>query len=469
MALCFFLLVNWQCAYNPVTGKKELNFMSESQEMALGKQSDPEIINFYGLYQDDKMQAFINEKGKEMGKISHRPELDYQFRILDSPVVNAFAVPGGYVYFTRGIMAHFNNEAEFAGVLGHEIGHITARHSAKQYTSQTALQLGFILGMVTSKKFREFSDVAGVGLQLMFLKFSRNHESQSDKLGVEYSTKIGYDAHQMADFFQTLQRMRQNAGGEAIPTFMSTHPDPADRYNTVHRLAEKAQAGLDKSKLKVNRDSYLRMIDGIIYGDDPRQGYVENNTFYHPEMRFEFPIPNGWKTVNTPAQVQIAPSNGEAMIILSIAAEKTLEAAKQKITETDSLRIINSKNTRVNGLPALVFLSDVGKSLRLLTYLIEYNGLIYKFYGLAEPVNYNKYSRQFEQTFSRFRQLTDPSKINVQPERIRIKSAKRSGTLRSVLKDFRMPDNRLEELALLNGMKLTDQVKTGTLIKILEK
>ena len=466
-ALC--VLINWQCAYNPVTGKKELSFMSESQELALGKQSDPEIISFYGSYEDEKMQAFINEKGKEMGKISHRPELDYQFRILDSPVVNAFAVPGGYVYFTRGIMAHFNNEAEFAGVLGHEIGHVTARHSAKQYTTQTALQLGFVLGMVTSKKFREFSDVGGVGLQLMFLKFGRNHESQSDKLGVEYSTKIGYDAHQMADFFQTLSRMRDNSGGETIPTFMSTHPDPVDRFNTVHRLADKEQANVDKSSLAVNRDSYLRMIDGLTYGEDPRQGYVENNKFYHPEMKFEFPIPSGWKTVNMPSQVQVAPSNGEAMILMSLAAEKSLSEAKQKILETDSLRVVSSRNERINGLNASIFLADIGKSLRLLTYLIEYNGLIYKFHGMAEPVNFSKYDRSFERTFENFKRLTDQSKINVKPDRIRVKSVKKSGTLRSVLQSYRMPNDRLEEMAVINGMKLTDQLKTGTKIKIVEK
>ena len=176
--------------------------MSTKQELALGKQSDPSIVGTFGKYDDDRLQKFINEKGKQMAAISHRPNLPYEFKILDSPVVNAFAVPGGYVYFTRGIMAHFNNEAEFAGVLGHEIGHITARHSAKQYSSQMIGQLGFVLGMVLSEDFRQYSNLAGTGLQLAFLKFGRNHESQSDKLGVEYSTEIGYDAHEMAGFFK---------------------------------------------------------------------------------------------------------------------------------------------------------------------------------------------------------------------------------------------------------------------------
>ena len=128
------LLIVAACAVNPVTGKKELMLMSEQEEIALGKQSDPGILQTFGLYQNAQLQEFITSRGMEMAKISHRPHLNYEFKILDSPVVNAFAVPGGYIYFTRGILAHFNNEAEFAGVLGHEIGHVAARHSAKQYS-----------------------------------------------------------------------------------------------------------------------------------------------------------------------------------------------------------------------------------------------------------------------------------------------------------------------------------------------
>ena len=206
--LSIFLITN-SCSVNPVTGKKELSLMSEKQEIALGKQSDPSIVANFGLYQDPKLQTFITQKGQKMAKISHRPGLKYEFKVLDSPVVNAFAVPGGYVYFTRGILAHFNNEAEFAGVLGHEIGHVTARHSAKQYSNQMLAQLGFFVGMVVSPEFRQFADVTQQGLGLLFLKFSRDHESQSDKLGVEYSTKIGYNAHEMADFFKTLSRLSE--------------------------------------------------------------------------------------------------------------------------------------------------------------------------------------------------------------------------------------------------------------------
>ena len=312
------LLLGYSCAVNPVTGKKELMLMSEEQEKALGLQSDPSIIASFGLYQDDEIQAFVQEKGAQMGKISHRPSLDYQFRVLDSPVVNAFAVPGGFIYFTRGILAHFNNQAEFAGVLGHEIGHVTARHSASQQSKAMLAQVGLIAGMVVSEDFRNYAGAAQQGLQLLFLKYGRDDESQSDRLGVEYSTKIGYNAHEMADFFGTLNRLSEQAG-QRIPTFMSTHPDPLDRYGKVHQEADKWQKKYNPNELKVNREGYLQMIDGLVYGEDPRQGFVENNVFYHPELKFQYPVPSGWQTQNSPQQVLHAPEGGKGIIFFTLA------------------------------------------------------------------------------------------------------------------------------------------------------
>jgi predicted Zn-dependent protease len=282
----------YSCAVNPVTGKKEISLMSEAQEINMGKQADPSIVASFGLYDNPEIQAFINEKGQEMAKISHRPHLNYEFKVLDSPVVNAFAVPGGYVYFTRGILAHFSNEAEFAGVLGHEIGHITAKHSVRQQTSQTLLQLGFVLGVAVNKQIRDFAEPLSQQLGLLFLKFGRDHESESDRLGVEYSTKTGYDAHKMANFFYTLNRMREKSG-QSIPTFQSTHPDPLNRYENVKKLSDKWQADLGVSNLAVNRNSYLKMIDGLMYGEDPQHGYVEDDLVFDLEALY----PPGLTTV----------------------------------------------------------------------------------------------------------------------------------------------------------------------------
>lgn len=468
-SILFFLIIaiNWQCARNPVTGKKEFSLMSTKQELALGKQSDPSIVGTFGKYDDKNLQKFINDKGKQMAAISHRPNLPYEFKILDSPVVNAFAVPGGYVYFTRGIMAHFNNEAEFAGVLGHEIGHITARHSAKQYSSQMIGQLGFVLGMVLSEDFRQYSNLASTGLQLAFLKFGRNHESQSDKLGVEYSTEIGYDAHEMAGFFQTLHRMRGD--GDQIPTFLSTHPDPLDRERKVNEMATKQQTKDEKNKYRVNRNNYLKMIDGLVYGEDPKQGYVEGNYFYHPVMKFQFPIPGAWKTVNTPAQLQIAPADGKAVILMNLGQGKDAKAAMQAAISKDSLQVLSKKNIIINGLRAVEMTANMQKNVRLLIYMIEYDGRVYQLSGLSEIANFSRYEPTFVNTFSQFKKLTDPKKLSKKPERIRIETVQKTAPLKSVLQSFNMANDRLEELAILNGLSLTDKVEKGTLIKTLRE
>lgn len=448
--------------------------MSEAQEISMGRSYDPQIVEQYGLYENKNLQAFINAKGKEMASISHRPNLPYDFKILDSPVVNAFAVPGGYVYFTRGIMAHFNNEAEFAGVLGHEIGHITAKHSARQQTTQLLTQILFIGGIIVSKDFREFADVAQQGIGLMFLKNSRSHETESDELGVEYSTKVGYDAKYMAGFFNTLKRLSGDEG--RLPTFLSTHPDPGDRFTKVNKLADAQQVNLDKSKLKVNRDSYLAMIDGLMYGDDPKQGFVENFVFYHPELKFLFPIPNQWKFVNSPTQFQMAPADGKALMVLAMANGKTLEEAKNNTITENKLQVIESTGIKVNGYPAIALLSDMvptdqsgqatGTPLKVLTYLIEYNNLIYKFHGLSAKNDFNSYFSSFQTTMKGFNKLTDSSKINRQPTLIKITQTNKTASLREQLNDLKMPLNRHAELAILNGMMLTDNVNKGTKIKI---
>jgi len=448
--------------------------MSEGQEINMGKSYDPQVTASYGIYQDEKLQAFITRKGKEMAAISHRPHLPYEFKVVDSPVVNAFAVPGGFVYFTRGIMAHFNNEAEFAGVLGHEIGHITARHSAKQYSNQMLGQVLFIGGLVVSEDFRNFADLASQGMGVLFLKFGRDNESESDKLGVDYSSQIGYDATEMADFFNTLKRMRDDSG-QSIPTFLSTHPDPADRYNKVKQMASAKQAENPNKQYKVNRDSYLRMIDGIVYGDDPRQGFVENSVFYHPELKFQFPVPQGWRLNNLPIQVQMSPEDGKAMMTMDLAAGTDLNAAANEVIQNNELTVIEKSNTNVNGMNAIAMISEqIGDSsngaqsptLRLLTYLISYEGKIYKFHGLSNKTDFNRYFSDFQRTMKNFKKLTDISKINKKPTVISIKPVKKTGTLQSVLTSYNMKASSYNELSLLNGMNLSDQVKAGTLIKV---
>ena len=474
LVIVLFAMLFNNCARNPVTGKKQLVLMSEAQEIQLGKTYDPSIVAQFGLYEDKKIQDFINVKGQQMAKISHRPNLAFEFKVLDSPVVNAFALPGGYVYFTRGILAHFNNEAEFAGVLGHEIGHVTARHGVSQQTNQQLAQLGFMVGVIASKEFRQFANEASQAMQLMFLKFGRSDETESDGLGVEYSTKIGYDAHHMADFFNTLKRMQEKSG-QTIPEFMSTHPDPGNRYERVHQLAGEEQEKSRKSNFRVNRESYLRMIDGMIYGEDPKQGYVDKDVFYHPDLKFQYPIPTGWRTANSPAQVQHAPADGKSLIVMTAGdGSVSLEKTAQALVDQHKLNVINDKTVNVNGFNALAFVADqtneqTGQVIRLMTYIIKYGNINYIFHGMADQADFNSYSRIFENTFKGFRKLTDQSKINVKPERIKIQTVRTTGTLSAALKSFNVPSNRLNELSIVNGMQLSEQVTKGDLIKTVVK
>lgn len=469
LALLLFL----GCAKNPVTGKRDLMLLSESQEIAMGQQADPDIIRFFGLYDDKELQRFINEKGQQMAAISHRKNLKYEFKIVDSPVVNAFAVPGGYVYFTRGIMAHFNNEAEFAGVLGHEIGHITARHSAKQYSNAMLAQVGLIAGVLIAPEFADFADMAQQGVALLFLKFGRDAERQSDKLGVEYSTKINYDAQQMADFFGTLQRLQSQSGAQEVPDFLSTHPNPGDRQKDVGKLAAEWRKKTKDSDLRVNRENYLKMIDGLIYGDDPRQGFAEDNVFYHPVMKFQFPYPSAWTMQNTPQQVQFGSNDGRAMMLLTLTKGSSLENAAQTLVQNYKLNVQESKRDDVNGNPAVVLIADQQQAeeqpaLRTLIYVIEHGGNYYAMIGVSSRNDFNNYFQLFNSSMNGFRTLTDPAKLNKQPERIDIKPVQNQGTLEQALRSYQTPQKRLEELATLNGMKLSERVDKGMLIKVIQ-
>jgi predicted Zn-dependent protease len=475
----FFLfaivLVILSCAVNPVTGKKQLMLMSEAQEAQMGAQYDPQVIATFGEYKNDKLLAFIQARADEIGKISQRSKMQFHVRLLDTPVVNAFAVPGGYVYITRGILAQFNNEAELVGVLGHEMGHVVARHSASQQSKQQIGQLLLIGGMIASQKFAQYAEYAMQGMQLLFLKFSRDDESQADRLGVAYASKIGYDANKMADFFQVLNKMSMKDGQNGVPTFLSTHPDPADRYTAVHHEAKIWQDSLKRSSWIVNDDEYLAMIDGIVYGEDPQQGYVEGNTFYHPVLKFKFNIPSGWQLENQPTQVNMAPQDGRALIVFTLSQDKTLEQAAQNTLKQLDLKLQESKNTNINGMPALVTLSkqvaqdqSTGQTQTNVveSTFINFSGTIYVFHGVTTEADFNNFNPVFSSTMTGFSKLTDASKLNVKAKHINIKKIQRTGTLADALKAYGMQQSQMEELSLLNNMELNAQVQAGKLIKV---
>lgn len=472
--LAVVTLLFHNCSRNPLTGKRQVALISEEQEIAMGKEADPQIIAQYGLYEDKNLQAFISEKGKQMAAISHRPNLNYQFRIVDSDILNAFAVPGGYVYFTRGIMAHFNNEAEFAGVLGHEIGHITARHTVAQQSKQVLGQVGLLAGMILSPELAQMGEAASQGLGLLFLKFGRDAERESDQLGVEYSTKIGYDAKEMAGFFNTLQRQSQKSGAEELPNFLSTHPNPGERNTTVARLAQEWKQKTPGTNYKVGRNEYLRRIEGIIYGEDPKGGFMEAGVFYHPVLKFQIPVPNGWRYANSPQQVQWGEPNGRAAMILLLGQGSTPQQAAQTAMQQYKLQALESRELTVNGFPALAVVADQqaqqqgAASVRTLNYFIQQDSNIYHLVGLSAGENFNNYAALFQNTMQGFRQLTDQAKLNKKPERVRVKTAAAATTLQAALQQSKVPQARMAEMAILNGMELTDRLDAGTMYKVIE-
>ena len=467
------VIVPWlfSCAVNPVTGKAELMLLSEEDEIKMGQQTDPEIRRMYGVYTDHDLDVYVASLGNRMGHISHRPNLNYEFKVMDSPAINAFAVPGGYVYLTRGILAYLDNEAQLAGVIGHEIGHITARHSAQQYSKAQLAQVGLGLGAMVLEDFAGLGQLAGQGLGLLFLKFSRDNERQADQLGVEYSSKVGFDAREMAHFFETLDKMQDhNKGG--LPFFLTTHPNPENRVGAVKLAAEKWQQSLGLTDPKINRNSYLTMISGIVFGEDPRQGFVENNVFFHPGMQFMFPVPGGWQLNNLPSEVQMASKDKRAAIVFLPGSEATPKAEAKKFIAESEAAVYSSQDVMVNGFKGHALTSGVmtqSGAVKILSYFIKKDSYLFVFHGFTSEQAFDSYQTAFKQTMTGFKVLLDSAKLGVQPDRILLKKTGGRMSLRTALTQMGTTPSDLEKVALLNGRELTDEVPANTYLKVIEK
>jgi len=471
LTLCAALLWAPSCALNPVTGQRELMLLSEPDEIRLGDKTDGDIVKSYGMYDDAALRDYVESLGQRIAKVSHRPHLSFQFKVLDSAVVNAFAVPGGYVYLTRGILGYLNSEAELAGVIGHEIGHVAARHSAQQYSKTQLAQLGLGLGTALSEDFRRYSHLAQFGVGMLFLRFSRDNERQADDLGVEYASKAGFDASHMGHFFDTLQRLHPSSDRTGLPSWFSTHPDPPDRIRAVQEKARDWALRLGTGNLQVNRDAYFRAIDGLVFGEDPRQGYVDNNVFYHPELAFQFPVPSGWKMNNTPAQVQIVTTKQDAVIQFSLASGSSPKEVAREFIAQAKAQVLTWDAITVNALPATRLVSHVAtpRPIGVMSYFIQKDTHIYVFHGFTPQSLFQGYTSFFEDTMGGFKTLSDPKRINVKPDRLRIRVTKRAATLRDALRSQGVPDEALEDMALLNGGALQETIPPKTLLKTVEK
>lgn len=472
------LLVAAACAVNPVTGRKEIMLISESAEVEMGKSTDQSIRAQFGLYDDPELTAYVDRVARRMAPFLHRPKLVYHFAVLDTPVENAFAAPGGYVYVTRGLLAMMNSEAELATVLGHELGHVNARHSARQMSSQLLLLGGVVLGSALSEDVAKVAPYMLVGLQVLFLKFSRGDEYQADSLGILYSRQARYSAAQMIPFFASIQKLEERAGGGLrLPNFLSTHPLTARRIEEAKALLEPGDA-----QLEVKRGEMLARVDGLVYGEDPRQGYVDGNAFYHPEMRFALAIPAGWTTQNTPRQVVLVSKDEKAAVILTAEASSKEPAAylqdRLKAFSDSRVSELASGARRINGLaafhgayqvspkPAADGQAPMGKNMAVSLDCIRKDGMIYTLMGTAAEVDSPAYESIFERTAGSFRRLEEPARLAVQPGRLSVRAATRTAPLREILAGMKVPEKKWPTIEFLNSIALQETVEKGRILKI---
>ncbi len=317
-ALAVLVVLAAGCAVNPATGRREFSLVSSDQELAIGREGYAATVAEYGRYDDPRVAAYVDSVGQRLARVSELPNLEWHFTVLDDPVVNAFAMPGGYIYITRGILAHLNSEAQLAGVLGHEIGHVTARHSAKQITQQQIATLGLTVASAFSSTFQRYSGPAQQALGLLMLKYSRDDETQADALGIRYATAAGWDPREIPNTYAMLKRISARAGGN-LPFYLSTHPDPGDREARTTALAAQAVAG--RSGLAVHGHGYLDHVRGIVFGDDPRGGWVSGAHYVQPELGFELDLPGGWTARNGHAALVAAEPQQQGALQWSLATD----------------------------------------------------------------------------------------------------------------------------------------------------
>lgn len=459
----FLLLAG--CATNPVSGDRDFVLVSENQEIAMGAQGAESVRQSVGLVDDAGLQNYVQQLGMSMAEDSERPNLPWSFGVIDDPTPNAFAFPGGYIFITRGLMGLMGNEAELASVLGHEIGHVTARHSVAMMTRSQVAQIGLGVGSILSPELAQFSEAAAGGLSLLFLSYGRDAERQADDLGFGYALSHGYDMREMPNVFASLQGAGQLAGASPLPNWLASHPDPAQRIRRIEsRLGDLEQS---LAGTRVGRDDYLARIDGMVFGVNPRQGFFEENRFMHPDLAFRINFPQGWQSQNL-AQVVLAGSpDKDAVVQLTLASGTPSEAAEQFFTQ-EGLSAGSMDRRPINGLQAIFgrFQAETSSGkLGGMAAFIAHGQHVYRLLAFTPADRLDRYESAFRQTIGSFARLTDRKALDRQPERIAIVRTSRAMTLASF--NTRFPSAiDIERLALINQVSGTDvTLPAGTPVK----
>ncbi|HSG81340.1 MAG TPA: M48 family metalloprotease [Gemmatimonadota bacterium] len=456
------------CPVNPATGERQLILVSEREEIQMGLQGAQQVEQIYGLYDDADLQAYVEEIGQELAAASEKPGLPWHFKVIDDPIVNAFALPGGQIFMTRGILSYFTSEAEMAAVLGHEIGHVTARHSAEQMSRASVAGLGLGVGAILSSDIAKYAGVLSQGLGLMFLKFGRDDERQSDDLGFRYMSRVGYNPREAADVFTMLGRVTEAAGGSSLPGWLSTHPDPDERVQRIRAALDSVEATGVPITGEVGRDRYLRRIDGIVFGQNPREGYFEEQLFLHPELAFQLEFPKQWQTQNTRQVVAGVSPESDAIVTLSLADAPSAQQALQAFLAEEAISPRGSASgAKLNGMPARSTYFNVetqDAKLAGLAVWVEYNGQVFQLLGYTVLERLQQYDQVFQRSLGSFDRVTDPAVLGVQPRRVQLVRIDRAMTIEQFA--ARYPSTvSAATLAIINAVEEGEEIPAGTTVK----
>ncbi len=482
VALSLPVLALAGCTVNPATGKRSFTtFMSPADEQVVGREEHPKILEKSGgAYGDRDLDVYVRNVGQLLARVSETPDLSYTFTVLNDPKVNAFALPGGYVYVTRGLLALADNEAEMAGVLAHEIGHVVARHTAERYSQAVAANLGLtVLGVLGSAAGvpTGLGSLASFGAQAYLQGFSREQELEADMLGVRYMTGAGYDPRAMISFLRKLQghdalEAALSGKREAADRFhiMSTHPRTADRIARAIELAKVRPA----AKPRVGRDVYLARIDGMVFGDDPEQGVRRGRVFTHPELRIEFRVPPDFVLFNSPRQV-IARGPGNSVVIFDMAPDKTARRVRSLRgyiagTWASNLALRGQERIDINGMEAATgrdrLQTRAGpRDVRLLA-IRDRPDRIYRFLFITPPSLTARLTNEFKRTTYSFRRLSPQEASSIQPLRLDVVTVRPGDTAKVLAARMPLGKFSLAWFETLNGLGGGRPLVPGRKVKV---
>ncbi|MEM6603687.1 MAG: M48 family metalloprotease [Pseudomonadota bacterium] len=464
------------CTTNPATGESEFTpLMSPAQEKEAGAQSHRGLVNsFGGEYDNPKLRAYIEKVTQRITTVTEYPSDYYQITILDSPIVNAFALPGGYLYVTRGLVALANTEAELAGVIGHEAGHVTARHAANRMNIYGLSQIASTAAAILTGT-QAAGQAVGLAGQGVIASYSRSDEYEADMLGVRYLAKAGYNPFAQADFLNNLEiysRYRErtsNRAGSSLPSFFATHPATDKRVLEAAAIAEqKSIKGGDN-----NRMPYLQAINGMIWGDNPKQGIIEGNDFIHPDLRFKFTVPDSFTIENQPTKVAAYDQSG-AILIFDMDSRATsrnmLDYMKYEFAGGAALtdiRKISLPNVRETA-RATARMTINNRNMPATLYALRgKDNKVYRFIAAAPQNIRQNYTSSFEKSVRSFRNISSSEAKSVKSYIIAYRKIRPGDSFASLARRMAIQKDAEALFRALNGFRDNDRLPTSGYVKLI--